>query len=102
MLLLSSLAASKPDVSDYANSKYLGEQLLTAATGLLWTVLRPPAVYGPGDKEMLPVLKMARRGLLAHAGPRDQRLSLIHVDDLVSAGGAGVPLHALERIQARA
>ena len=34
---------------------------------------------------MLPVLKMARRGLLAHAGPVDQRLSLLHVDDLVNA-----------------
>jgi nucleoside-diphosphate-sugar epimerase len=34
---------------------------------------------------MLPVLKMVRRGLLAHAGPANQRLSLLHVDDLVSA-----------------
>ncbi len=85
VLLLSSLVASKPGVSDYANSKYLGEQALQGATGLCWTILRPPAVYGPGDKEMLPVLRMARRGLLAHAGPVDQRLSLIHVDDLVSA-----------------
>lgn len=85
ILLMSSLAASKPQVSDYANSKYLGEQVLESSNGLCWTILRPPAVYGPGDKEMLPVLKMARRGLLAHAGPPDQRLSLIHVDDLVSA-----------------
>lgn len=50
-----------------------------------WTIFRPPAVYGPGDREMLPILKMIRRGLLAHAGPRNQRLSMIHVDDLVSA-----------------
>ena len=83
-LLLSSLAASRPELSDYAYSKHAGEQLLKG-TDLTWTILRPPAVYGPGDREMLPVLKMVRRGLLAHAGPSDQRLSLLHVDDLVNA-----------------
>jgi nucleoside-diphosphate-sugar epimerase len=34
---------------------------------------------------MLPILKMIRRGLVVHAGPRDQRLSLLHVDDLANA-----------------
>jgi nucleoside-diphosphate-sugar epimerase len=85
LLLLSSLAASKPELSDYAHSKYAGEQLLLGNSALAWTILRPPAVYGPGDREMLPVLKMIRRGLLAHVGPADQRLSLLHVDDLVKA-----------------
>ena len=85
MLLLSSLAASRPQLSDYARSKYAGEQLLQGKPLVPWTILRPPAVYGPGDQEMLPLLKMARRGLLAHAGPRDQRLSMLHVDDLANA-----------------
>jgi nucleoside-diphosphate-sugar epimerase len=88
MLLLSSLAASKPTVSDYALSKHQGEQVLRRNSKLAWTILRPPAVYGPGDREMLPVLKWIRRGMLVHAGPRDQRLSLLHVDDLVSAVSA--------------
>jgi len=85
LLLLSSLAASRPELSDYANSKYAGEQVLRNNTGLPWTILRPTAVYGPGDREMLPLLKMIRRGLLVRAGPADQRLSLLHVDDLVNA-----------------
>ena len=85
LLLLSSLAASRPALSEYARSKYEGEQLLKGRKALNWTILRPPAVYGPGDQEMLPLLKMIRRGLLAHAGPADQRLSLLHVDDLVNA-----------------
>ena len=85
MLLLSSLAASRPKLSDYAYSKYAGEQLLCNKAHYPWTILRPPAVYGPGDREMLPLLKMIRRGLLAHAGPVDQRLSFLHVDDLTSA-----------------
>jgi len=84
LLLLSSLAASRPELSDYAQSKFEGERLLQGSQ-LSWTIFRPPAVYGPGDREMLPILKMIRRGLLAHAGPDDQRLSLLHVDDLVSA-----------------
>lgn len=85
LLLLSSLAASRPLLSDYAHSKHEGEQLLHQKPLLPWTILRPSAVYGPGDKEMLPVLKMARKGLLAHAGPSNQRLSLLHVDDLTNA-----------------
>ena len=85
LLLLSSLAASRPELSDYAHSKHDGEQLLRAKPSLPWTILRPPAVYGPGDREMLPLLKMIRRGLLARVGPPDQRLSLLHVDDLASA-----------------
>lgn len=84
-LLMSSLAAGKPQLSDYANSKFAGEQVLQDFPALNWTIFRPPAVYGPGDKEMLPVMKMMRRGLLAHAGPVDQCLSLLHVDDLANA-----------------
>ena len=92
LLLLSSLAASRPTLSDYAHSKQEGEKLLVGRPSLPWTILRPPAVYGPGDKEMLPILKLVRRGLLAHAGPRDQRLSLLHVDDLASACAAWLSL----------
>ena len=85
LLLVSSLAASRPQLSDYSCSKRTGEDLLTENHSLPWTILRPPAIYGPGDKEMLPVLKMARRGILAHAGPHSQRLSMLHVDDLTNA-----------------
>jgi len=85
LLLISSLAASRPELSHYARSKREGEQVLLDSPGLPWTIIRPPAVYGQGDREMLPVLKMARRGLLAHAGPVGQKLSLLHVDDLVEA-----------------
>lgn len=85
LLLLSSLAASRPQLSDYAFSKHQGEQLLVGKPSLAWTIIRPPAVYGPGDREMLPLLKMARRGLVFHAGPREQRLSLLHVADLARA-----------------
>lgn len=88
MLLMSSLAASRPQVSDYANSKYLGEREVADRACFPWTIFRPPAVYGPGDHEMLPILKMARRGMVTPTGPRGQRLSLIHVNDLAAAAVA--------------
>ena len=85
LLLISSLAATRPHLSDYANSKYLGEQELIEHAKFPWTIFRPPAVYGPGDKEMLPILKLARKGIITPSGPVDQKLSLIHVSDVASA-----------------
>ena len=84
-LLVSSLAASRPEVSDYSNSKYLGEQALVQSAGFPWTILRPTAVYGPGDREMLPILKLARNGIVTPTGPHGQRISLVYVDDVASA-----------------
>jgi len=86
LLHLSSLAAEAPELSHYARSKREGEQVLEGFDTLRWTALRPPAVYGPGDTEMRPALAWARRGLVPVPGgdPR-QRLSMLHVDDLVDA-----------------
>lgn len=85
LLLISSLAAERPELSDYARSKHLGEIEAQRHAAGHWTILRPTAVYGPGDREMRPVLGMARRGLIAQAGPAGQRVSLIYVGDLAAA-----------------
>lgn len=85
LLLISSLAASRPELSNYAQSKFLGEQALRDRGVAPWTILRPPAVYGPGDTEMQPILKMVRRGLVFIPGGKPQQLSLLYVDDLASA-----------------
>ena len=84
-LLISSLAASRPGISHYALSKHLGEQAVHAHAPSSWTILRPPAVYGPGDTEIAPLLKWARRGLAIRTGPEDQRVSLLFADDLALA-----------------
>ena len=76
---VSSLAAREPELSDYGWSKAKSERLV-AASGLQWTILRPPAVYGPGDRETFELFKMARRGLVAL--PPKGRFSVIHVGDL--------------------
>lgn len=85
-LLLSSLAARLPQLSDYAGSKWRGERVLAANAGRLgWTVLRPPAVYGPGDREMLPLFRSMRRGWAPLPGRGEGRFSLLYVEDLATA-----------------
>jgi nucleoside-diphosphate-sugar epimerase len=84
LLLLSSLAASEPQLSWYAHSKREGESLVQA-TELDWVIVRPPAVYGPGDKEMLPIFQCMGRGFAPVPGAVEARTSLVHVSDLVAA-----------------
>jgi nucleoside-diphosphate-sugar epimerase len=50
-----------------------------------WAVLRPPAVYGPGDKEMLPLLRWMARGIAFVVGSSNARVSMLYVDDLADA-----------------
>jgi len=83
-LLLSSLAARQPDISPYASSKRQGEVVLAAESGQMsWTALRPPAVYGPGEKEMLPLLRWMVRGIAFVLSSGGSRFSMLYVDDLV-------------------
>lgn len=76
---VSSLAAREPGLSQYGRSK-AGAEDAVRASSLAWTMVRPPAVYGPGDLEMLELFRAARFGVLPM--PPAGRLSLIHVDDL--------------------
>ena len=76
---VSSLAAREPRLSLYGASK-AGSEALVSASSLASAIVRPPAVYGPGDKETLDLFRMAKRGFILL--PPDGRLSLIHVDDL--------------------
>ena len=77
---VSSLAAREPQVSLYGASKARAEALVQGS-GLDWAIVRPPAVYGPGDRETLELFRMARTGLMML--PPRGKLSLIHVADLV-------------------
>lgn len=95
LLLVSSLAAAGPSgdrprresdrpapVSDYGRSKLLGEeQLRQEARDLAWTIVRPPIVYGPRDRDLLPVFRMARRGLVPVVGGA-RRFSVVYGPDL--------------------
>jgi nucleoside-diphosphate-sugar epimerase len=85
-LSLSSLAARAPQLSHYASSKRQGEQALASmAADMEWVALRPPAVYGPGDKEMLPLFQWMGRGIAPVLGAAHARVSLLYVEDLCAA-----------------
>ncbi|VWX61585.1 NAD-dependent epimerase/dehydratase family protein [Sphingorhabdus sp. 109] len=81
---VSSLAATQPRLSMYGETKAKAEKLVQTS-GLDWTIIRPPAVYGPGDGEFLDLFKMARLGFLTLPPDADGRLSVIHVEDLCHA-----------------
>lgn len=94
-LMVSSLSAREPGLSAYAASKAAGEAAVREVLppGRL-TVVRPPAVYGPGDRETLALFKAAARlpALPLPGGP-DARVALIHVADAAAqiAAIAGEP-----------
>ena len=75
---ISSLTAREPDVSNYGWSKARAEAIVQES-GLDWTIVRPPAVFGPGDTEMLDLFRMAQRGI---ALVPNGRISAIYVDEL--------------------
>jgi len=76
---VSSLAAREPGLSAYGWSK-AGAEAVVTASGLDWTMVRPPAIYGPGDSDMLELFRMAARGFVLL--PPGGRVSLIHATDL--------------------
>jgi dihydroflavonol-4-reductase len=68
-------------VSPYGHSKLAAERIV-AESGLPNLTIRPPAVYGPRDTDILAAFKLAARGLALRVAPENQRLSLVHVEDL--------------------
>lgn len=83
LLLMSSLAAREPDLSPYAASKRMAEDAArrTLAGKADFCIVRPPVVYGPGDRATLPIFRQIRNGLL-FVPAAEARFSLLYVDDL--------------------
>lgn len=78
-VLVSSLSARAPELSEYGRSKREGERIVEAS-GLAWTIVRPPAVYGPRDTELFQLFRAANWGVVPM--PPAGRTSVIHVTDL--------------------
>ncbi len=99
MVVLSSLAAAGPSfqhpvsesdpmlpVSMYGQSKKEMEEMIhrVAAPGDSITILRPPAVYGPREENILSFFKIASRGICPIVGSgATNRISMVHVADVV-------------------
>lgn len=86
VVLISSLAAREPQLSDYAASKRAGEEASRIAVGDRLAIVRPPVIYGPGDRETLTLFRLAGRSPVAPLPARPSaRLALAHVDDVAAA-----------------
>lgn len=99
LLVVSSLAAAGPcaidqpheesdspaPVSAYGRSKLAGELAAARLAGTMQiTLVRPPIVFGPGDRGVLEIFRpIARWGVHVTPGRHPRRVSLVHVDDLV-------------------
>lgn len=98
LLLVSSLAVTGPTVpgrpldesgpprpvTAYGRSKQAGEEAVRAS-GVPFTIVRPPVVYGPRDREVLRLFGLVHHALAPLLGDGSQELSLVHARDL--AGG---------------
>jgi nucleoside-diphosphate-sugar epimerase len=94
-LLISSLSVSGPatvekpaneeesprPVSDYGKSKLAAELAVKEDCRTSFTIIRPPAVYGPRDTEFLPMFKAVWRHVLPRPS-KTQALSLVYAKDL--------------------
>ncbi|MDJ0975161.1 MAG: NAD-dependent epimerase/dehydratase family protein [Planctomycetota bacterium] len=79
--------APRRPITWYGESKRVAEDLLlSVADRLAVTILRPPAVYGPRDRDFLSMFRAAKSGWIPIVGGLDRRYSLIHGHDL----GAGL------------
>lgn len=85
VVVLSSLAAREPSLSDYAFSKAAGEQAFHDHRLNNLAILRPAAVYGPGDRETGAWLRAAWGPLLPVPDLPAARLCLIHAADVAAA-----------------
>jgi nucleoside-diphosphate-sugar epimerase len=83
---VSSLAAREPQLSDYAFSKRMGEDAARAAYADAphkLTIIRPPAIYGPWDRETLKVFRAVTRSFVPVFG--QNRATIIHAADAAAA-----------------
>lgn len=85
LVLISSMTAREPELSDYAASKHAGEEAVKAAYIGKLAIIRAPAVFGPGDLATAPFFTPINKGILPVPGGRgwrERKLSLAYVVDL--------------------
>ncbi len=86
LLVISSQAATQPHLSHYAASKRAGEAAsIGAYGGGDWCIVRPPAIYGPWDRETLSLFQAAAGPVVPVLGGPDARLAMVQVEDAADA-----------------
>lgn len=98
-VLVSSVAAAGPafgtprreadppgPITTYGRSKLAGEESLEPFYDLIpITIIRPPAVYGPGDRAIFSMFDIVNRGIRPYMAGGRNRVQMVYVDDLVRA-----------------
>ncbi len=69
----------------YGRSKLAAEMFVRADARVPWTILRPCSVYGPRDRQFLPLIRLAARGWFPIAAPPSTPFTLIYVEDVARA-----------------
>lgn len=96
LVLISSQAAmgagtaSRPSREDdvprpltpYGRSKLAGEAAVRAEARTPWTIIRPPTVYGPRDRQFLPLFRLAAHGIFLQVVPAAMAFTFLYVEDL--------------------
>lgn len=80
----SSVTAREPQLSDYAFSKWEAERQ-AAQFGANTAIIRPNAIYGPGDTETLQVFQIAQKPVQPVLAMPDARIAMIHAEDAARA-----------------
>lgn len=99
LIFISSLAAAGPGTPDrpvrendaarpltaYGRSKLAAETAVRSLAQVPWTILRPSAVYGPRDRQMLPLFRLAARGQCWLAARAGVAFTMTYADDVARA-----------------
>jgi len=73
-------------LTQYGRSKLAGEKSLQRLAGKIpYRILRPPVLYGPRDRELLPFFKAIQRGVMPLLGDGSRAFSMCYVGDVVQA-----------------
>jgi len=97
LIYISSMAAAGPSIlnqpiteddtpnpiTEYGRSKLAGEkEVLNKIDSINAVIIRPPGVYGPGDKEMFTFFEILNNRIKPYLGSLKRRIQLVHVEDL--------------------
>jgi nucleoside-diphosphate-sugar epimerase len=70
--------------NDYGKTKLLGENAVRNLCGSVpFVIIRPPNVYGPGEREFFNIVRVVEKGIIPRFGNGEKQTTLCHVEDLV-------------------
>jgi len=84
---LSPISEERPQnpVTYYGESKRMAEDFIRLNPDFPWIIIRPTAVYGPGDGDTLMLFKGIKMGVEMSATKTEQQLSFVYVEDMAKA-----------------